>query len=450
MGVEAPLLSVFDPPEEGEGSVDPLSLQATYERLAERIYPFMTVRMSRIRFLTAVAVITRVCEGLEEEVAADGISPAWLVAEWYIVEGLVRRREVLSKSGRLRIPGSQKVERALRDGRRLGAAAYLKTPTVFGFTGIYKRLAVGLQMVTDEVGMDSGAVDLLTVWERSQQLPGFRDSTTGAGAEFREELRQAVKGGLRKGYTDRPAGWRGFDLIAQHLDPGRAGKKEADWLYARLIDAAMPAPQRDLEAPRMRGEILALLEKEGEAIVSRTRESRFFRRLLRNGGVSAELKERLQAIDAYERLVTPLEKALRLMLFLSSERRCDAITVNEFAADRRAGKLAAMIAPAVRGLSETFAGSAWEPEVTPLIARYEEVGDAHTLFGTLLDHHEEAQRNKPPDGKRSWVDRPDDRRVAVRSAYATDIPPEPSDEYLRDYRTSTASHFLQDLRRLPS
>ncbi|MFN8626513.1 MAG: hypothetical protein U0587_11120 [Candidatus Binatia bacterium] len=449
MGLEAPLLSTFDPPEAGEGSVDPLSLQPTYERLAERIYPFMTVRMARIRLLTAVAVITRVCEGLEDEVAADGITPAWLVAEWYIVEGLVRRRETLSKSGWRRIPGSQKVERALRDSRRLGAVAYLKTPTVFGFTGIYKRVAVGLQMVTDNIGIDSGAVELLGIWERSQQLPGFGNGSTGPGAAFREDFRRAVKAGLRTGYTDRPAGWSGFDLIAQHLDPGRVGKKEADWLHARLIDPGMPAPPRDPYAARMRGEMLALLEQEGGAIVSRTEESRFIRRLLRNGGVSSELKERLRAIDAYERLVAPLEKSLRLIFFLSSERRCDAITVDEFAGDRRAEKLATMVAPAVRVLSEIFSGSDWEPEVTPLIARYENVSDARALFGTLLDHHEEAQRNKPPDGKRSWVDRPDDRRVAVRSAYATDSPPEPNDEYLRDYRTSTASHFLQDLRRLP-
>ena len=237
MGLEAPLLSVFDPPEEGEGGVDPLSLQPTYERLAERIYPFMTVRMSHIRFLTALAVIARVCEGLEDEVAADGATPAWLVAEWYIVEGLVRRRELLSQSGRLRIPGSQKVERALRDGRRLGAAAYLKTPTVFGFTGIYKRLATGLQIVTDEAGLDSGAVELLAAWERSQQMPGFRDGVTGEGAAFSRRLSVRRGCGAAQGLhgpARRMAGIRSH-RAAPRSGPGR---EERSGLAAREADRA--------------------------------------------------------------------------------------------------------------------------------------------------------------------------------------------------------------------
>jgi hypothetical protein len=40
---------MLDPIEGGEGSVDPLSLSRTYERLADRILPAVTVRMSRIR-----------------------------------------------------------------------------------------------------------------------------------------------------------------------------------------------------------------------------------------------------------------------------------------------------------------------------------------------------------------------------------------------------------------
>ena len=79
VGLAPPILSLYDPPESGEGSIDPLSLQPTYERLAERIYPFVTVRMKRPRFLTAIAAVARVCEGFEDELAKDGTTPAWLV-----------------------------------------------------------------------------------------------------------------------------------------------------------------------------------------------------------------------------------------------------------------------------------------------------------------------------------------------------------------------------------
>ena len=51
-----------------------------------------------------------------------------------------------------------KVERALRTGRRVSATAYLKTPRVFGFTGVYKTLGVGLELVTDDVMLDDGGL----------------------------------------------------------------------------------------------------------------------------------------------------------------------------------------------------------------------------------------------------------------------------------------------------
>ena len=111
--LQPPVLSLPDPRESAEGSIDPLGLQTTYEHLAERIYPSMTVRMSRPRFLTAIAAVARVCEGLENETAADGITPAWLVCEWYMVEGLVRRQADVPKDQWWGISGSMKVRQTL-------------------------------------------------------------------------------------------------------------------------------------------------------------------------------------------------------------------------------------------------------------------------------------------------------------------------------------------------
>src|SRR5438034_1416784 len=91
------------------------------------------------------------------------------------------------------IPGSQKVSRALRFGRHLGADAYLKTPTVFGFTGVYLRLARGLQIVDDDMRPDEGGYELLGKWERDQGLGGLRAGGEGPGAELRDEFRSAVE-----------------------------------------------------------------------------------------------------------------------------------------------------------------------------------------------------------------------------------------------------------------
>src|SRR5204862_5752320 len=106
-------ISEFDPVLESEGSIDPIGLQAAYERLADKILPAVTVRMTRPRFLTAMAVGARVCEGWDEEdLTADGVTPAWLVFEWFVIESFVRS-DAVTTSGE-RIAGIQKVATAIQ------------------------------------------------------------------------------------------------------------------------------------------------------------------------------------------------------------------------------------------------------------------------------------------------------------------------------------------------
>src|SRR5258706_13414462 len=85
-----PLLSTFDPVLESEGSIDPLSLSPIYDRLADRILPALTVRMRRIRFVTAMCVAARVCadDYADDDVAKDEVTPPCLVFDWFSVEAL--------------------------------------------------------------------------------------------------------------------------------------------------------------------------------------------------------------------------------------------------------------------------------------------------------------------------------------------------------------------------
>jgi len=134
MPIRPPVLSDFDPVLESEGSIDPLGLQATYERLADKILPAITVRMTRPRFLTAMAVGAWVCQQWEEEdLAADGMSPAWIVFEWFVIESFVRSKTAATEGER--IAGILKARRAIREHGHLSAPLYLKTPKVFGFLG---------------------------------------------------------------------------------------------------------------------------------------------------------------------------------------------------------------------------------------------------------------------------------------------------------------------------
>ncbi len=451
MSLQPPFLSIADPPESGEGSIDALGLQATYERLAERIYPFITVRMSRPRFLTAIAAAARICDGLEEDVASDGVTPAWLVCEWYMVEGLVRRREALAEGEQRGIPGSNKVARALNTGRKLDAAAYLKTPTVFGFTGVYKTLAIGLEIVTEDLELDEGGFELLKAWESAERLRGFFEGGEGVGAQFRNAMRDAVEDGMRLGYTRRAKRWATWDDIVAHLNPHRARKREADVIWSRLLDPNLRANPRDIDATRMRREVLLHLEREGAPIDGPWEECEFFRRVIaRTRGVSPDLTERLTQIDCYESLCRTLDDAFRLILHLSAAQGGAPVTERMFAHHELPPVLARRIKPSIRAIASAYTGSEWEVEVLDLLDRYQEATTPHALYSTVLEHHDDAQKAKPPDGKRPWVEDLGPRGVVARPQYYQDAPPEGSDFYLHDYRTASVSGFLQDLRRYSS
>ncbi len=70
-----PFLTAPDPAVSGEGAIDPLGFATVGDRLADWFLPGMTARMIRPRFLTAIAVSAVVCEGMEEEIAADRVTP---------------------------------------------------------------------------------------------------------------------------------------------------------------------------------------------------------------------------------------------------------------------------------------------------------------------------------------------------------------------------------------
>src|SRR2546430_2637503 len=99
-----PTCSVFDPLIQSDASIDPLGLARFYERLADRILPGITVRMRRPRFLTALAVGASICADYgPDAVAADGVTPPYLVFEWWVVEALARASNLLADSSQ--IPG---------------------------------------------------------------------------------------------------------------------------------------------------------------------------------------------------------------------------------------------------------------------------------------------------------------------------------------------------------
>lgn len=177
-----PFLTQLDPDETREGSLDPMGLAPTADLLADGIAPNVTARMSRIRFLTAMSAGATLSEEVQHLIPADGVTPAYIAFEWLLVEALARQRQLPPAATRT-VPdiGKFRSMLALDSGHPLNGAGYLKGPRVFGFNGVYKRLARGLDIVTPDLILRERGWVLVQTWEREVGLEGFGAQREGTG-----------------------------------------------------------------------------------------------------------------------------------------------------------------------------------------------------------------------------------------------------------------------------
>lgn len=433
--LRAPFSSEFDPPDEAEGSTDPLGLFPSYERLADRLLPAVTVRMGHPRFVTAIAVGARVCEDWDADaVAADDLTPPWLVWEWFVVEAFVRSED--SSSTMSGVPGIQKVRRALRNRRPVCATAYLKTPSAFGFTGVYRRLARGIGIITDDGTLDDGGYELVSAWAKDQGLDGFLEASGGAGSSYRERLRRAVAQGMEKGHTTtQPRDfWREF---ARRLDPMTPGSRERSILIERILSRAgnveMVAHLTD-----------ALIKQRG--VGGRDQEAPFLRKLSR--GAPPELRNLLTAIEAYEAFGRTITDAFDGMRYCASTNGGAPLDAESFAATKTAKSTLELLAPSLARVRSHPTLMEWDRDyksIAQAIERFEGVRTITDLFEAILHHHEQIQRGKPPQGKRTWFERGTRGRVVLRAGHTVQEPFSGKGGFVHEYRIPTFSGFLNDL-----
>ena len=120
---------------------------------------------------------------------------------------------------------------------KMSAKNYLKVPNVFGFHGVYKRLATNLRIVDDDYSLGDNGYALVKIWEQEQGLGGFIDSALPrqANHNLKRLLRSAVNDGVSHGHTARGNGWQGWRFFADHLAPTRVGKREAQFIRELLL-----------------------------------------------------------------------------------------------------------------------------------------------------------------------------------------------------------------------
>jgi hypothetical protein len=434
MASALPFLTLSDPLVTGEGALDPLGLSMIGDRLADEILPGLRARMSRPRFLSSIAVSAAICENLEDRLAADGITPAFLVFEWLVVEAFVRegRREETRGT-----PGTLKAQGVRDNGDAISHRTYLKTPNVFGFHGVYKPLARDLGIVDDEFRLADNGYELLKIWQTEQRLDGFLDSSivTGEGRAARQALRSALEDGLDAGYTARRGSWHGWSILAKHLSPANFGANEAACL-ARLLEDTEGEP---------RGEMFRLLRDAGDC--GHAGEDQIIDAFVL-GKCGRDLADRLKAIVAYEAVCGILEEAFDWFRFLSTHSRERPINAGTFATEARSGTLAQKLAGRLGAAEQALAVSPLGVQqlFAQLSKGFAGVRDSTGLFEAVLTRHDVVQKAKPPEGKRSWFERSPDGATFVRVPYRLTERPQSEHGWNRPYRIRTVLSFLGDLR----
>jgi hypothetical protein len=427
-----PLLSEHDPKTTSEGTIDPLGLYSIADSLARLLCPGVRERQSRLRLLTAYAVSLHLCPKFDpEQIAADGVTEPWLVFEWYLVEGLVRRLPAAELVG---VPGRDKTEAAVRAHAHLSAARYLKGPANFGFHGVYRVLARDLGVeVAGQLGHTGFA--LLSAWADDQGLEGFVQSADGEGRRLRSLLTDAVTAGLQAGEVDRTPGWQGWALLAEHLAPGRIGPGERS-----VLRGALEAP----EAGHRRAVLAYLISDEGRARWLQAGSERDLHSGLRERS-SAPLGALLDAISVYETFSRLCTDAFFACLHEMSQ-ATGRVRPERLGASPPVAAAAQQVPSLLSELTQRLSPYGQEAALRERFCELFRPCDATAWSVALLDHHRRVQQGKPPAGKAPWCERFDDGSYMVRPAYRVGDTAGGTEEYVHAYRTGPLWRFARDLR----
>jgi len=428
--ITLPFLSRYDPPGSGEGNLDPMGLYQISDQLAVALVPAVRERMNRIRFLTAITVGTTLVDGMREPDGYRDASP-FLVWEWLVVQALIKS---YGDDPELRgVPGSTVTARALRDQGYLDAAGYLKTPRIFGFHGIYKRLAIQLRLIDVNLGPGMDAGFLLDAWAKDRDYSSFKEAGPLTAPWVAALTRSLKATPPRANATWSVAEWK---QLADAFHPDKVGRYERKVLTTLLLNNG----DRQLGAF---ADLWALLPDIDEE------ES--------NEAVLAKLGERaprwaplLGAIEAYEGFARRLQDGFDAL-------RTEAQQAGGTGFPIRLVEQSSPFKNAVSGLAEAFRKTSQKlatggPEASACQVLFEErfgkfatLQSAEGFARLVLEHHDAVQRSKSAEGKRSWFDRSGVDVVHLRLPYRlADWEPRP-DAYVHPYRVGPVARFMGDL-----
>lgn len=426
-----PFLTNYDPPGTSEGSLDPMGLYQIADQLAIQLVPAVRERMQRIRFLTAMAIGAIVTEGLGGDPEQQDAFP-YLVWEWLVVEAIIRTKDEAPLIWG--VPGTLVARRAIKERNYLDARSYLKTARIFGFNGVYKRLAVHLGLVDVHLGPGPNAEGLADAWARDLGFARLSEAN---------ELLGRWSTAVRRSLVEKPPhtkpGWNrdAWLGLATAFLPGECGPREKRFLKSLLL----ATDDRQLGALSAIWQLQAEFNDEGYT------EELLHDRL---GQREPDYRQILEAMRAYEAFSRSLQDGFDILKAEAARSDAQGFVVAEIAPDtdfrRSVEGLHDRFAKAHHALGEvTVTSLALQNVLSERFEAFAEPMDAKSCALTLCCHHEAVQRGKSASGKRPWFDRIGQDRIYIRHAYREPRPVAQPDRYVHAYRGWPIRRFYLDL-----
>ena len=424
-------MSAYDPPGTSEGSLDPLGLYQIADQLGVQLVPAVRERMQRIRFLTAMAVGALVTEDLEELPEHRDASP-YLVWEWLFVESVIR--SVDDTSSDWGIPGTLVAHRALDQQGYLDARSYLKTPRIFGFHGVYKRLAHHLGIVDVHLRPGLHTEGLVNAWAKGKGLGGIEGAKP-----MMDRWGEAVRRSMNQKPPHTRPGWSNaaWQELAHSFLPSQCKTPERRFLRELLHSAG---------ESRL-GALPVIWELHAEFSDDEFQEHLLHHRLAAR---AAEYRPLLDAIRTYEAFSRRLQNAFDILKAKAVTNDAKGYVVTDIAKDsefqqctrdlHKHFELAHQQLGEVAGLQLSL-----QNLFDDRFRAFADPMDTGTVALNLCAHHESIQREKSDTGKRPWFDRLGPSRIYIRHGYRKPRPENPLDLYVHDYRGRPIRRFLKDL-----
>ncbi len=427
-----PFMTAYDPPGTSEGSLDPLGLYQIADKLAVMLVPAVRERMQRIRFLTAIAVGAMVTEGLDDDPEQRDASP-YLVWEWLVVEAIVR--SVRSGNyGVWGVPGTDVVNRALDTHGYVDARSYLKTARIFGFNGVYKRLAIHLGLVDVHLAPGPNTEGLVDAWARGWGMGGLQGAKTTL-----TRWTDVVNRCLRENPPRTKPGWGNSawtELAAAFMPDGARGRERR---YLRELILA--ADDRRL------GALPSIWELQTGFDGDDYREETLHTRLDKEEPGYGVL---LTAIRTYEGFARSLQDGFDILRAEAADGDSQGFAVPEIGQDSDFQASTKALHEQFDAAHDALANLAManltiQSLFTERFRVFAEPMPAAACALALCEHHERIQQAKSANGKRPWFDRLGEDRIYMRHAYRVQRRSVEPGRYVHDYRGQPIRRFYQDL-----